>query len=601
LRRLSIHRRILAALQGSQDASEIADHARLAHHAEAAADAGAVLQHAPRAAEIAAALGAHREAAAQYRRVLRHGSTLAPQRIAHYLGLLGYECYLTNLMTDALEARQEALSIWEAAGDRRRAGEAHRWLSRLHWFTGHRDLAQEHAELAVQGLGETDSAELAMAYSNLAQLRMLASDLPGTRYWTRRALEVADRLDDATVTTEVQVQAWNNLGCLEVTAGDPATGTGLLTASLHQALAGNLHEHAARAYCNLGSVAAVCHQYRQARESLDRGYEYCLERDLDAWAGYMLGWLAQLLLEQGDSAAAHARAEQALRRPVTVPVARILPLAVLALARARQGRRDWQGPLREATDLAAAMAEVQRLVPVTAAACEISWIHGDQAAARHEAERLWPTVAEHGSPWRRGSIATWLPPATAATVTGLAPPYAAETTARWQEAADIWTSLDSPYHAALALARSSDRQSLTRAIETFDALGATGPAARARALSRAQGWAPPRGPNTATRQHPARLTPRETEVLGLLADGLTDAAIAQHLVLSRRTVEHHVAAILTKLGVTSRHQAARAAAQPSHPGVTQNPGVISGGDSAHPPRAGPTPRPKPSSSRPDRR
>ncbi len=559
LRRLSIHRRILAALQDIPATTAASDDARLAHHAEAASDADAVLRHAPRAAEKAAALGAHREAVAQYRRVLRHAAGLTPQRRAHFLGLLSYECYLINHMTDALAARQDALNIWDAAGERFRSGETHRWLSRLHWFIGDHDLAREHAELAVQALGGTDSAELAMAYSNLAQLRMLASDLPGTQHWTGRALEVLDRLPDNRAATEVRVHAWNNLGCAEATAGDPATGIRLLTVSLRQAQASDLPEHAARAYCNLGATMAVRHQYREAREYLDAGREYCLERDLHAWSDYILGWHAFLLLEQGDSAAAHAHAEEALRRAATAPVARILPLTVLALARARQGRGDWEDPLQEATALAEPTAEVQRLVPVAAAHCEISWIHGDQAAACHEAERIWPTAAQDGSPWRRGSIATWLPPAKAVTITtNVAPPYLAEITARWQKAADIWNRMDSPYHAALALARSSDRQSLTRAIETFDALGAIGPAARTRAQSRARGWTPPRGPSTATRRHPAGLTPRETEVLGLLAEGLTDAAIAQQLVLSRRTVEHHVAAILAKLGVTSRHQARQA-------------------------------------------
>lgn len=59
-----------------------------------------------------------------------------------------------------------------------------------------------------------------------------------------------------------------------------------------------------------------------------------------------------------------------------------------------------------------------------------------------------------------------------------------------------------------------------------------------------------------TRAHPAGLTDRQADVLVLLAAGLTNAEIAAQLVLSVRTVDHHVSAILTKLGVSTRREAA---------------------------------------------
>jgi DNA-binding NarL/FixJ family response regulator len=68
----------------------------------------------------------------------------------------------------------------------------------------------------------------------------------------------------------------------------------------------------------------------------------------------------------------------------------------------------------------------------------------------------------------------------------------------------------------------------------------------------------PRRPLPRTRANPAGLTDRQVEVLGLLADGLTNAEIADRLVVSVRTVDHHVAAILSKLNVGSRREAARA-------------------------------------------
>jgi DNA-binding NarL/FixJ family response regulator len=96
----------------------------------------------------------------------------------------------------------------------------------------------------------------------------------------------------------------------------------------------------------------------------------------------------------------------------------------------------------------------------------------------------------------------------------------------------------------------------------FDELGAA-PAARiARRRLRALGVRQvPRGPQPATRANPAGLTDRQAEILRLLTDGLTNAEIAERLVVSVRTVDHHVSAVLQKLGVASRRAAAAAAEQ----------------------------------------
>jgi DNA-binding NarL/FixJ family response regulator len=66
-----------------------------------------------------------------------------------------------------------------------------------------------------------------------------------------------------------------------------------------------------------------------------------------------------------------------------------------------------------------------------------------------------------------------------------------------------------------------------------------------------------RAPRRSTLAHPHGLTARETDVLGLLRDGLRNAEIASRLYISEKTVDHHVSAILGKLGVHSRQEAAR--------------------------------------------
>jgi DNA-binding CsgD family transcriptional regulator len=559
-RRRAIHRAVLDALRAGAAAGPAVDPARLARHAEEAGDGVAVREYAAKAAVRAAALGAHREAVQQYQRVLRHADELDALARADLLGLLSYECYLTEMSAEALAAREEELRLRMASGDLAGAGNTHRWLSRLRWWTGQNDAAQRHATLAVEALTGTDSVPLAMAYSNQAQLSMLRGDLTGTREWASRCLDLLERLPESSSRTLVSSHVLNNLGTAEANAGNVDAGRRLQARSLEQALAAGGEEHAARAYVNLASIAVLSREKDVAEPYLRAGLEYCLERDLDAWWLYLQGLRAQLLLDRGDVRGARSAAVAVLGRPGAAPINLIMPLTVVARLRARAGDDGWREPLARARELADSSRELQRLAPVAVATAEAAWIAGDTASAQAEAERVWRVARPDTSPWWRGAVATWLPGGTDVGEPALAPPYALERAGSWLEAAQAWDRLGCPFDAALALARSGSGPAVARSVERFEEVGAPAAAARSRAALRALGLPQPRGPRPATRAHPAGLTLRQAEVLTLLREGLSDADIAERLVLSRRTVEHHVAAILAKLGVGSRREAARAGA-----------------------------------------
>ncbi|WP_374456236.1 AAA family ATPase [Nocardioides sp.] len=543
-RAVHLHRRLHTAL-----AERGADPARLAHHAEAARDGASVLQHARAAAASAAELGAHREASRQYERALRHGDDLPTGERAQLLWDLGYEYYLTNRIAESIETVGRARDLWDLLGETLRVGDAWRCQSRLQWFAGQNDEARACADRAVELLEGSDSVEQAMALSHRAGLSMLKTQLAPTRDWGERTLAVLDRLpDDAG--QEVRVHALNNLGTIEITAGDLEHGRQMLEQSLDGARTANLQEHAARAYCNLSSTAVAQRRHAEAFRWLDEGLTYCVDRDLDSWTGYLRGWRSRLHLDRGEEAEARADAT-AVMRSGSSAVGSLEPLLVLAQLDVRAGTGSPDEAFAQAVEMSEAMAEAQRIGPTSSARCEAAWIAGDDEAITRIASAAWPHVASVDCPWHRGEVATWLP-ADVDAGQPLAPPYALERERRWAEAAALWESLESPFEQALALSRSGDPALLTEAVRIFDRLGAAAAAARARTSLQALGAPVPRA--TRASSHPHGLTPREQEVLQLVARGLSDAAIAETLVISRRTAEHHVAAILGKVGVRSRRE-----------------------------------------------
>jgi DNA-binding CsgD family transcriptional regulator len=284
-----------------------------------------------------------------------------------------------------------------------------------------------------------------------------------------------------------------------------------------------------------------------------------------------MGWRASALLLEGRWDEAVEICARMLGTPGASPVNRINPLRVLGTIRGRRGEAGaWQA-LDEALARAEGSGEPQWIVPVRAARAELRWVAGQPGPAAREVLAAYDGAAAQVDPWVFGSLAVWLPRLRAAAGTpaglpdppaDLPEPFARELAGDWRGAATAWNRLLRPYDAAVAGLGSPDEAVLRGALTTLDDLGARATAAAARRRMKELGVRTiPRGPRAATQAAPAGLTAHEQEVLALLAEGLPNREISRRLVISERTVHHHVSAVLSKIGVSSRTEAARAAAR----------------------------------------
>jgi DNA-binding CsgD family transcriptional regulator len=536
--RVALHREALAALAGEPDL------ARLAHHAEAAGDREAVLRYAPAAAERAAALGAHREAAAHYARVLRVTET------ADLLERRARECFLIDEWTEAIDALERAREHHRAAGDDRAEAVALCSLVDVLWCPGRIADAVAAASRAVELLERhPPSRELARAYAMRAQLAKDAEDAGETAAWGNRARELSGRLGDA----EVRMHAEMTMAAMEfVAGGSPAR----LQASRDEAAAAGAEELVARAWMHLAWGAMRHRSYALADAYLADGLAYCNERGLDLYGLYVSAYRAWWELDRGRWTEAVERAEDVLRDTQVSRLPRLLAQLVIGLVRARRGEAGAHEPLDEALATALPTGELQRIGPAAAARAEAAWLAGDPAGVERATAEAIDLARRRDAAWVLGELACWRRRAGIATVEPSPEPYAAEAAGDWARAARFWDEAGCRYHAALARAQADGDAPLRRALDDLHELGAGATAAVVARRLRARGARGlPRGLRASTRSNPANLTDRELQVLALVADGLHNPEIATRLYLSRKTVEHHVSAILRKLAVRTRGQA----------------------------------------------
>ena len=393
--------------------------------------------------------------------------------------------------------------------------------------------------------------ELAMAYAKLATLAMNYEDAPAVARWGERALALARELGDAAI--EVHVLE------LDRHDGVPGARTGRARDRRAQPRARPRARARRRGGAQLrepglgrgpasrapASPSAICRRRRSTPptpSSTSGGSPARLSRPVRARPGPLGGGV-------GDRGARDPRAARlaAAGDPRAGGQGRGCALAGATPTRGpRSTRRSpWPGPSSSAVE------------PVAVARAETAWLAATTRGSVEESEDVLALARRRHAGWVTGELAVWRRRA------GVDEPSTTSRAVRARARGRVRSGRGVLDRARLHL-RGRARARRQR--------GRGAPAQRARRAARARGRPPrrpssaarlrergaanlPRGPRPATRENPAQLTARELEVLRSSRTGLRNREIAERLFLSTKTVDHHVSAILRKLGARTRGEA----------------------------------------------
>ncbi|MCH5642609.1 AAA family ATPase [Gordonia sp. ABSL49_1] len=547
-----LHQRLIAAY----DAVGEQDQATITYHASRAGDTARVRSSAIAAGRNSARSGAHRQSAEFFRMALAVGADDDPAGDAELLELLAAESYLTDHLDEAIDAGERALQLRTVAGDTDAVSADHLSLAVYEWYNANRPAANHHVaqSIAVFESG-SPTPPLGHGHAMAAFLALHGGSVTQARAHLEQAKRVSALTGDQSLRDRIDIVE----AICDIVDGE-VSGRGRLLQVLTRAPT-HLDELFSSGYSNLVHFDVEQRRFVPAAEVLARSIDMTVDNDLPVCHVWQLATRSRLEFLRGRWDDALGDSASVLDGP-SAPLARTWPLLVRGLTALRRGA-DGRDDLERAWEIGQSYGEPLRVLPVAAALVEQAWLTGLPDDRISGFARLIVDDAD-GLQWTRGDLAVWLSRVGDGNRAGelvpgsVAPPFARYLAGDVSSAAQAFGDAGLEFDAAVALTETGDTSSIGRGLAALDRLGAFATADRIRRNLRAAGsLAVPSRRRASTRSNAAGLTRRQTEVLALMGEGLTNAELADRLYLSEKTVGHHVSAILDRLAVTNRRDAVR--------------------------------------------
>lgn len=543
-----LHRRLLESLEARASASP--DTARLAYHAIGAEDPDKAGDYSLQAARDAASSGAHREAAFHYINGLEHSEGTDADTLSETLLQAAREHSTINAFDTAVRLARRRLDLVDSPED---VGRARAWVAFFEARKNELVPTRTEAEAAAKALRErSPTPELAIALGVLSWLEVVEGN------W-HRAVELGEEavaIARDTGSVGAEVYAATNAGTARWFLGD-RSGIDEVEGAVRLGIAADGTEFTAKAINNLGVIALYSGDLHEARRWFSQLQDYSASHELDAWYIAAVSTMAWINVASARFDDADRDLEIVLGQR-TCQQTEIEKRVVSARLRMRRGDPGALGLIEEVFSDLETFDDHHMHVMGCVLGMEAAWlgvIPLDGAIERYQRLRFSPVMARDRfgqaelTFWahRLGvDLPEWEPMGRAAL----------ELSGHAEEASAKWAKGGYPIEALITRAMALEAD-LDAIFTELAGLGAHGVSRGLRQELQRRGVARvPRGPRADTVENPAGLTNREMEVLALLRAGLSNAAIAENLYISEKTVGHHVSSVLAKLGVSSRGKAA---------------------------------------------